>query len=43
LIEDYYIHTTKNMEEANNLIQSFHALYFEGQTKFRGARHYEKE
>jgi len=35
------LHTTKNMEEADQLIQSFYNLYFKGEAKFRGARHYE--
>ena len=43
LIIDHYKHTTKNMEEADKLIQSFSDLYFKGQFNFRGARHYEKE
>ena len=43
LINDHYSHTTKNMEEANNLIDSFYNIYFKGETKFRGARHYEKK
>ena len=41
LIIDHYLHTTKNMEEADQLIQSFYNLYFKGEAKFRGARHYE--
>jgi anaerobic magnesium-protoporphyrin IX monomethyl ester cyclase len=43
LILDHYEHTTKNTEEANNLVQNFYNLYFKGETKFRGARHYEKK
>ena len=43
LILDHFTHTTKNMEEANSLIQGFHDLYFEKKLNFRGARHYEKE
>lgn len=43
LIIDHYNHTTKNMEEANNLINNFYNLYFKGETKFRGARHYDKK
>lgn len=43
LILDHYMHTTKNIEEANGLIQSFYDLYFKGETKFRGARHYVKK
>lgn len=39
LIIDHYLHTTKNMEEAQSLIDSFYNLYFKGETKFRGARH----
>jgi len=43
LITDHYLHTTKNMDEANNTIQSFYDLYFKGKTNFRGSRHYEKK
>jgi len=43
LINDHYSHTTKNMEEAAQFIQSFYNLYFKGETKFRGARHYDKK
>lgn len=42
LILDHYEHTTKNMNDANKLIDNFYSLYFEGSTQFRGARHYEK-
>lgn len=43
LIIDYYIHTTKDMDSANKLINNFYNLYFKGYTKFRGARHFAKE
>lgn len=43
LVIDHYMHTTKNMEEANRIIHDFYNLYFKGQTKFRGARHYERD
>jgi len=43
LILDHYEHTTKNMDEANRLIDDFYSLYFEGSIKFRGARHYKKK
>lgn len=43
LILDHYDHTTKNMGDANKLINDFFSLYFEGCTQFRGARHYEKK
>lgn len=42
LIIDHYMHTTKNMEEAALLIDDFSNLYFKGESKFRGARHYDK-
>lgn len=40
LILDHFNHISKNMEAANELIYSFYELYFEGKTKFRGARRY---
>jgi radical SAM superfamily enzyme YgiQ (UPF0313 family) len=43
LIIDHYEHTTKNMEEAADLIEQFYNLYFKGAHKFRGARHYDRE
>jgi len=43
LITDHYMHTTKNMEEADRLINDFYELYFKGKTNFRGSRHYEKK
>jgi radical SAM superfamily enzyme YgiQ (UPF0313 family) len=42
LIIDHYMHTTKDMSVAQNLINDFHDLYFNGNFKFRGARHYKK-
>ncbi|MCX6690575.1 MAG: radical SAM protein [Methanoregula sp.] len=43
LILDYYEHTAKDMDAANKLIDDFYRLYFEGETRFRGARHYKTE
>ncbi len=43
LILDHYEHTSKNMEEANQLIGQFYNLYFKGEYKFRGARHYDRK
>ncbi|MFA5878124.1 MAG: radical SAM protein [Candidatus Staskawiczbacteria bacterium] len=43
LITDHFEHTRQNEEEADILIQNFYNLYFKGQTKFRGARHYDKK
>ena len=43
LVLDYFQHTNKNMEEANTIINGFYNLYFKGETKFRGARHYDKK
>lgn len=43
LVTDHYLHTTKNTEEAEKFIQAFHDLYFKGEIKFRGVRHYEKK
>lgn len=43
LIIDHFEHTTKDMREANKLINSFYNLYFKGEIKFRGARHYERK
>lgn len=43
LILDHYHHTNGNMEEAENLISSFFELYFKGNCRFRGARHYKSE
>ncbi len=42
LVIDYFMHTTKDMEAANSLINNFYELYFKGDVKFRGARHYTK-
>ena len=42
LIIDYFMHTTRDMEAANSLINDFYKLYFKGDVKFRGARHYTK-
>jgi len=43
LITDYYVHTSKNMNAANNLIKNFYDLYFGNKINFRGARHYVKK
>lgn len=43
LIEDYYKHSSKDFVKAHDLIESFYDLYFMGNTKFRGARHYGKD
>jgi len=43
LITDHFKHASKNMDEANKLINSFSDLYFKGEINFRGARHYEKK
>ena len=50
LINDYYSHISKNykelktnwINEAYPLIQNFYNLYFNDNTRFRGARHYGK-
>ncbi len=42
LITDHYLHTTKDMTAAGQLIDDFYRLYFKGEIKFRGARHYVK-
>jgi len=41
LIFDHYAHTSGNIDDAKNIINQFKRLYFEGETMFRGARHYE--
>lgn len=43
LILDHYFHTSGDMEAAEELIKEFYKLYFEGEVKFRGPRHYVKE
>lgn len=43
LILDHFAHTTNDVHAANELINGFHDLYFKGVSKFRGARHFEKE
>ena len=40
LIIDHYMHTTKDMNMANKLVNDFHDLYFRDKITFRGARHY---
>jgi len=39
LILDHYKNADWDIKEADNLIDQFHGLYFEGDSKFRGARH----
>ncbi len=41
LIRDHYWHTTRNMDQAQALINDFKGLYFGNKIKFRGARHYQ--
>lgn len=43
LIKDHYVHTTNNIEEADEIINRFYRLYFEGDISFRGARTYQRE
>ncbi|MBN2452646.1 MAG: B12-binding domain-containing radical SAM protein [Candidatus Omnitrophica bacterium] len=43
LIIDHYEHTAGDMKEANHLIEQFYNLYFKGEYKFRGARHYDRK
>ena len=42
LIIDHYENTSKDMDEANSIIESFRQLYFEKNYSFRGSRSYEK-
>ena len=42
LIMDHFSHTTKDLNAANQLIDSFYNLYFKGTTTFRGARHFKR-
>lgn len=42
LVLHHFRNTTGDMEEANNIIEGYHRLYFEGDYKFRGARRYDK-
>jgi radical SAM superfamily enzyme YgiQ (UPF0313 family) len=42
LITDYYQQTTGNREGSKSLIDQFYNLYFKGEDKFRGARHYKR-
>ncbi len=42
LILHHFKNTTNDMEEAQELIDAFHRLYFEGDYKFRGARKYDR-
>lgn len=41
LILDHFEHTDGDIEEGKALIEQFRKLYFEGFSKFRGARHYD--
>ena len=43
LIMDYYINTSNDIVAANDMINDFYNLYFEGEIEFRGARHYIKK
>ena len=43
LIMDYYIHTSNDMRAASDMVNDFYNLYFKGEIKFRGARHYNKK
>jgi radical SAM superfamily enzyme YgiQ (UPF0313 family) len=43
LIIDHYVHTTKDMNMANKLINDFYNLYFRNKILFRGSRHYENK
>jgi radical SAM superfamily enzyme YgiQ (UPF0313 family) len=43
LILDHFSHTSGDMNQAEQIINGFHSLYFGGNTKFSGARHYSKK
>ncbi len=43
LVLHHFRNTTGDMEAAQELIDSFHRLYFEGDYKFRGSRKYDRE
>ncbi|MBU0728811.1 MAG: B12-binding domain-containing radical SAM protein [Proteobacteria bacterium] len=43
LILDYYQHTNGDMVQAQRMIDNFENLYFKGEVKFRGARHFESK
>ncbi len=43
LILDYFEHVGGDMDKAHAMIEKFHNLYFRGETKFRGARHFESK
>ena len=43
LIFDYYEHTNGDMAQAQGMINDFENLYFKGDVKFRGARHFESK
>lgn len=43
LIIDHFEHTAGNMQDAQRTIDQFYNLYFKGDYKFRGARHYDKK
>lgn len=43
LIMDYYIHTSNDIRAASDMVNDFYNLYFKGEIKFRGARHYNKK
>ncbi len=43
LIFDYYEHTNGDLIQAQRMINNFYNLYFKGEVKFRGARHFESK
>jgi anaerobic magnesium-protoporphyrin IX monomethyl ester cyclase len=43
LIIDHFKNTNKDMDEAMFHVESIKKVYFEGDTKFRGLRHYERK
>lgn len=43
LILDFHQHTDGNMEKAQQMIDTFFNLYFKGEVRFRGARHFESK
>lgn len=43
LIFDFYEHTNGDMVQAQRMIDNFNNLYFKGEMKFRGARHFESK
>ncbi|HIJ79503.1 MAG: B12-binding domain-containing radical SAM protein [Desulfobulbaceae bacterium] len=43
LIFDYFEHTNGDMDKAQGMVDNFNNLYFKGEVKFRGARHFESK